>query len=144
MFLSFHWRLFLAFKEKNEVASPWFSHTPDSVFCNTCLCSHISEQVNIYVSQFMYIQYMTSDLFYFLTVFYSGQKISQSVRVYITRLLTWFVSVHFFFFEGSLLLFTAYSLYFDYSDSCNNPICIGFNLHLRFSRKFVFVCKVTE
>lgn len=56
---------------------------------------------------------MTSDLFYFLTVFYSGQNISQSVRVYITRLLTWFVSSHFFLFLKAsfyCLPLTAYIL----------------------------------
>ena len=35
--------------------------------CCTCPCSHMHEQVNIYVSQFMYIYYMTSDLFPFPT-----------------------------------------------------------------------------
>lgn len=105
---------------------------PNSPLCCTCPCSHIHEPVNIYVSQFMYIQYMTSDRFLFRlhpgssysqSRFCSGQNISQSVRVYITRLLTCFVIDLFSFLEGLLLLFAAswLSRYLRYS----LPLCIG-------------------
>lgn len=43
-----------------------FNSSKPHIRCS-CPCPLIHEQVNIYVSQFMYIQYMTSDLFSFLT-----------------------------------------------------------------------------
>ncbi len=83
--------------------------------CCTCPCSHIHEQVNIYVSQFMYIQYMTSDLFPFPTAsrlfiftepfLFQSKYQSVSPCIYNTTSDLFRYRPFFFFLEGLLLLF---------------------------------------
>lgn len=129
-----------------------FSNFP---LCCTCPYSHIHEQVNIYVSQFMYIQYMTSDLFSFpaaswlfvLTEPFLFRSKYQSVSpcIYNTTFDLFRYSLFFLFLEGLLLLFAVCcvliiqipTIFFAPFVSVSIP-------HLRFSRKSVFVCKVTE
>ena len=121
--------------------------------CCTCPCSHIHEQVNIYVSQFMYIQYMTSDLFSFPTAsrlfiftepfLFRSKYQSVSPCIYNTTSDLFRYRPFFFFLEGLLLLFLLRldcrkpSVFFA-------PFVSDSILHLRFPRKFVFMCKVTE
>lgn len=125
------------------------------LFCCAYPCSHIHEQVNIYVSQFMYIQYMTSDLFPFLTVFglfvftapflYRSKYQSVSPCIYNTTSDLFRYRPFFFFLEGLLLLFAVCCVLIIRMPTVFFAPFVSDSLpHLRFSRRSVFVCKVTE
>lgn len=117
--------------------------------------------VHIYMNRSIYMSvssciYSTWLLTYFLfrlhpgssysqSRFCSGQNISQSVRVYITRLLTCFVTDLFSFFRRPPFII-CHLLHLGYPDTYGIlcPFVSAPIHHLRFPRKSVFVCKVTE
>lgn len=120
----------------------------NSPLCCTCPCSHMHEQVNIYVSQFMYIYYMTSDLFPFPTAsrlfiftepfLFRSKYQSVSPCIYNTTS-DLFRYRPFFFFQKASFYYLPFaaswlSRYLRYS----LPLCIGSNPSFAISAKVCF------
>ena len=119
--------IFFAFKEKNKAKS---SCSPNTIFPISLFVASVP--VHIYMNRSIYMSVssciystwlLTCFLFrlhpgssYSQSRFCSGQNISQSVRVYITRLLTCFVTDLFSFFRRPPFII-CHLLYLDYPDT---------------------------